>query len=173
MGLVFSTAPGPGSSSSATADIHFNRGYLTTLSGGLKILEITLSLVAFILAFSGYDWAAYSIGSARWTKFAACTAFVSSFLRLIMSLFGLYSWVLYEMIFDFVRAVFLLIAGAVMIPNAERDTTRAACVAFCWAATVVYLVDGLLKVRLRRSATTITTTNGTGVLTTHQQVIKV
>jgi hypothetical protein len=53
-----------------------------------------------------------------------------------------------------------------MIPYSNLDGTRAACVAFCWAAMVAYVLDGRLKVRLRRSATT-----GTGVLT--QQVVKI
>ena len=161
MGTAFSGPRGD----TGNPGIHFNRMYITTLPGILKILEILLSLIAFILAYSGYYWSDYSLGSAGWAKFATGTAFVSSSLWLIMYLCGLYPWVIYELIFDFVLATFLLIAGAVMIPYSHVDNTRAACVAFCWAAMVAYTVDGLLKVRLRRSATT-----GTGVLT--QQVIK-
>ncbi|OQV22839.1 hypothetical protein BV898_03272 [Hypsibius exemplaris] len=165
MGVASSSDPAH--PAAASTGIHCSPLYLRTVPGILKIFEIILSVIAFILAYSGYFWSDYSLGSAGWTKFATGTAFVSSALFLIYYLLGLSPWLLYEMIFDFVMAIFLLIAGAVMIPYSDRDNTRAACVAFCWAAMVCYAVDGLLKVRLRRRDTV----TSSGVLT--HQVVKV
>ncbi|GAV07582.1 hypothetical protein RvY_17401 [Ramazzottius varieornatus] len=162
MGLVFSRGVG---------QPRFNPGYLKGLGGVLKVLEVVFALIAFILAFSGYFNYGYFFNSAGWVKFATGVAWISSFLWLIMYMCNMYPWLLYEAIFDFILAAMLLIAGAVMIRGADFDSTRGACVFFCWAAMIVYIIDGIYNLRLRRSGVTNASIGSGNVVTTTQTTV--
>ncbi|GAV08066.1 hypothetical protein RvY_17815-2 [Ramazzottius varieornatus] len=148
---------------------YFDVNYLRTLPGLLKIIELILMLIAFILAASAwsstswycgtstYCYYTYAASSAGWTKFVTITGFIITLILLQLYLFHLierfYSvpWLQLEMIYCAVVAVLLLIAGATMINYSAIDGTRGACVFFCWAAMIVYAFDAFLKFKSFRN----------------------
>jgi hypothetical protein len=139
---------------------YFDIAYLKTIPGMLKIAQLVLMLIAFILAAAAwtsggglYVWtfSGYTTGSAGWTKFVTITGFIITLILLMLYLFHLIErlyqvqWLFVEFIYCGVVAVCLLISGAIMIPYTNYDGARGACTFFCWAAMVAYGADAYFK----------------------------
>jgi len=146
---------------------YFDVNYLRTIPGILKIAQLVLMLIAFILAaaawssgylvVTGYTYSGYTMGSAGWTKFVTITGFIITLILLFLYLFHLIerlyqvNWLFAELIYCVVVAVCLFISGAIMIPYANYDGTRGACTFFCWVAMVAYLADAFFKFKSWRN----------------------
>ncbi|OQV24765.1 hypothetical protein BV898_01356 [Hypsibius exemplaris] len=150
----------------------FDIQYLRTIPGWLKIAQLILMLIAFILAAAAwssssywcpglsntYCYNSYTTGSAGWAKFVTITGFIITLILLNLYLFHLIeklyqvNWLFVEFIYCVVVTVCLFIAGCVMIPTyGTYDGTRGAVVFFCWAAMAAYGYDAFLKFKAWRN----------------------
>ncbi|XP_055346331.1 plasmolipin-like isoform X2 [Paramacrobiotus metropolitanus] len=144
---------------------YFDHSYVRSIPGILKLVQLLLMLIAFILAAAAWssDWRYflhYCIGSAGWAKFVTITGFIITLILLCLYLFHLIerlyqvNWLFVELIYCGIVAILLFIAGAVMIPYAEVDGTRGACTFFCWLAMLAYGADAFFKFKSWRNGET-------------------
>lgn len=153
--------------------IGFDRYYLTSWKGILKIVEIVLDLVAFICASVWIHWAPYGGG---WVQFVSMAGFITTLLlfgfhlfRIIYKLPG--PWGIIELIYYFAFSLMLLIAGIVCAARGHWHSSIVAAAIFTFAATAAYVVDTFFLFRdwqQGRSGTTTTSSHTTTTTTTRE-----
>lgn len=128
---------------SSSDGIGFDRGYLQSWKGILKIVEIVLDLVAFICASVWLNWASHG---GAWVQFVTMAAFITTLLlygfhlfRIIYKLPG--PWGLIELIYYVLFSLMLLIAGIVAAARGGYHSSIVAAAIFTFAATAAYVVD--------------------------------
>lgn len=153
-------------------DIRPDTGYIRTIPGILKIVEILLDILVLICASIEY-W--YSIGGG-WVQFVAASALVTTLILFIFHFFNIISrlpgpWIFIEFIYYAVFILLYLIAAIVAAVRAPLAPAIGAACFFCFAALAVYAVDCFFMYRSYKTvqhshtseatATTATTTTTT------------
>jgi hypothetical protein len=136
---------------------YFDSSYLRTIPGMLKVVQLVLTLTAFILASVGWNFSSYYIvGSTGWTRFATMTGFLNTMIQLMLYLFHMVAQshrrLFWEFLLYTILAILLFISGILMIPYANLDGSRVACTVFCWAGVVAYGSDAYLQLTAVRNA---------------------
>lgn len=133
-------------------DIRWDPGYLKTLPGAIKGVEVVLNLVCFIcitLASPYYKEAA--IG--EWFIFVCMTAFWVSLVLLLMYLchaiekFHVIPWLMIEFGFYALWSFFYFTAGLAAAVEAKFSAPLGAASFFGFSCTLLYGFDSFLKFR--------------------------
>ncbi|PVD20616.1 hypothetical protein C0Q70_18774 [Pomacea canaliculata] len=136
------------SSSGNREEIRPDVGYIRTIPGILKIVEIFLDILVLICA-SIDNW--YHLGGG-WVQFVAASALVTTvilfifhFLHLISRLPG--RWNLIEFIYYIVFIILFLIAAIITAVRAPLAPSIGAACFFTFAALAVYTLDAFFMYR--------------------------
>lgn len=149
-----------------------NLAYVKSIPGIIKIIEIVLSIITFICSVVD-RWEGHG-----WVAFVAISAFISALIYFILTLLNLITftsrfrgpWLLIELIYCIVCAVFYLIAAIVAAAFASNNHANVAATAFfAFVATAIFTVDTVYQYRawrtsdagLRTQTTTTTSTSPT------------
>ncbi|KAM9309451.1 CKLF-like MARVEL transmembrane domain-containing protein 6 [Pholidichthys leucotaenia] len=119
----------------------------------LKIAEVILSFIAFVLEES--IGSCFHCNALYFFEFVSCTAFLFTFLLLILLSTNLYSkvgiscWPTVDFSYTGIIAVLLLIASIVFVAENSRTNLESLAVAFGFFATLAFVVDFGLFVKNR------------------------
>ncbi|KAM9353582.1 CKLF-like MARVEL transmembrane domain-containing protein 6 [Symphorus nematophorus] len=120
---------------------------------GIKVLEVLLSFVAFIL--EEVVNSCISCSALYFFEFVSCTAFLFTLLLLILlattlhTRVGISCWPSLDFGYTLVIAVLFLIASIVFASDNSNTTMERSAVAFGFLATVLFFVDLALFVKSR------------------------
>ncbi|XP_013403660.1 CKLF-like MARVEL transmembrane domain-containing protein 4 [Lingula anatina] len=136
-------------------------GYIRSVPGILKIVEIILCLVVFICVIIAPGY-----GGSGWVWFIAISAFITTLILLIFHVVGLISrlpgpWMLIEFIYYIVIAVFFLIAFIIAAVGCRYGYASIIATAiFCFASCAVFGVDTYFQFQAWRTSQTTTISTG-------------
>ncbi len=157
--------PQPGTTSAATAtttttvtethvqtNLRWDPGYVRTIPGILKVVQVVLNLIAFICVMaSGAHWRSRSVGS--WFCFVTMTAFWTTGTLLVLYLlhviekFHVIPWMLIEFVFCTLWTFFYFTASLDAAVNASYEPALGAACFFGFLAMAAYGYDAFLKFR--------------------------
>lgn len=157
-------------------NIRFDPSYAKTIPGILKIAQAVVSLIGFICVQMVNNQ--YMAGSASgWYIFVAMTAFWVTLVVVILYLFHIIEklhwipWLLGELGFSALWAVFFFIASCVVVARSGEDAAWGAAAFFGFVAMGLYGYEAFTKYKLwraggiaqgERTTTTNTATTPTG-----------
>ncbi|XP_076449637.1 uncharacterized protein LOC143286018 [Babylonia areolata] len=148
-------------SSGPQEEIRPDTGYIRTVPGILKIVEVFLDILILICA-SIDNW--YSVGGG-WVQFVAASAMVTTAILFFLHFFHIMSripapTVFIEFVYYIVYVILLLIAAIVAAVRAPWWPSVGAACFFTFAAVAVYAVDCFFLYRAYRSVQHPHTTGG-------------
>lgn len=140
---------------------------------GVKVVEVLLSFVAFIL--EEVVNSCLSCNALYFFEFVSCTAFLFTLLLLILlsttlhSKVGISCWPKLDFVYTIGIALLFLIASIVFAADNNNTTMERSAVAFGFLATAVFAVDLILFVRakgfpFKEDGTPDTRNGGTGAV---------
>ncbi|XP_054882082.1 CKLF-like MARVEL transmembrane domain-containing protein 4 [Poeciliopsis prolifica] len=142
--------------------------HLDTPRFALKILEVLLSLVAFVLEETVST--CLSCSPLYFFEFVSCTAFLFTALLLFLlsttlhSRVGISCWPKVDFLYTLLIAVFFFIASIVFAANNGKTTVETIAVLFGFLAMVAFILDVILFLKVRghpfQGAQAPPTTNG-------------
>ncbi|XP_013787640.1 MARVEL domain-containing protein 1-like [Limulus polyphemus] len=134
--------------------IRFDKSYIRTVPGILKVVQVVINLIGFICA----QVALCSLCSeSNWFSFVSMTAFWVTLILLIFYLFHVIEkthiipWLLVELVYCGVWTIFYLIAALVVSVNGRYDNAWAAAGFFGFVAMLLYGTDTFLKYKAWRT----------------------
>ncbi|KAH3711041.1 CKLF-like MARVEL transmembrane domain-containing protein 7 isoform X2 [Dreissena polymorpha] len=144
---------------SSEVTVGFDRGYVKSMRGILKVSECVLDMVGFICASV---WIYWTHAGGAWVQFVTISAFITTLILYILHLFRIIyklpgPWGLIELIYYVVFTIMMLIAAIVCAARAWHSSIIAAAI-FTFLATAVYVVDTFLLFRDWQSGSSTTTT---------------
>ncbi|XP_060597551.1 uncharacterized protein LOC132751400 [Ruditapes philippinarum] len=121
----------------------FNKAYLFSVEGALKLIEIVLSLIGFVAVLAG-GWT--GSGFVGWTTISA---FITTTIMFIIVAMNIYSrlpgfWPLYELIYLILYTLKYFICSIIAAVGAARLPSIVAACVICVVAFGIYLLDTIM-----------------------------
>lgn len=132
-------------------EVGFRKKYATSIPGIMKIIQIGLSFIGFILSVVA------SFGGVGFVTWVCISAFITTTILFVILAFNIYTrlpgfWPLYEMIFLMLYTLKYLIATIIAaVGSVISPTGMVACV-ICAVAFGIYLLDGVMSYRRFKQA---------------------
>ncbi|XP_052251724.1 CKLF-like MARVEL transmembrane domain-containing protein 4 isoform X1 [Dreissena polymorpha] len=145
---------------SSEVTVGFDRGYVKSMRGILKVSECVLDMVGFICASV---WIYWTHAGGAWVQFVTISAFITTLILYILHLFRIIyklpgPWGLIQLIYYGIYSLLMLIAAIVCAVRAVHHSSIVAAAIFTFLATAVYVVDTFLLFRDWQSGSSTTTT---------------
>ncbi|XP_045192489.2 uncharacterized protein LOC123548913 [Mercenaria mercenaria] len=129
----------------------FNKAYLFSVEGALKLIEIVLSLIGFVAVLAG-GWT--GSGFVAWTTISA---FITTTILFILVAMNIYSrlpgfWPLYELIYLLLYTLKYFISSIIGAVGAARLPSIVAACVICVVAFAIYLLDAIMAYKRLKAA---------------------
>ncbi|KAG8177356.1 hypothetical protein JTE90_028352 [Oedothorax gibbosus] len=167
------TVTGTTTTTKVSPDIRFDASYAKTIPGLIKIAQCVVSLIGFIcIQMVTHNFISSAAG---WYNFVAMTAFWVTLILIFGYIFHIIErlhwipWLLGELIFCSLWAVFFFIAACIVVAKSSQDAGWGAAAFFGYVAMVLYGYEAFTKFQKWRAGETQTclATNATQRNTWH------